>query len=223
MLKAKKLNRQNNQLDAQIWPENQQIYTDMICYIRSAAIPDYEIELVRQDVIEMILSAQSRGETLDTVFAEGYQQFCDDVIAAIPPKTAKQKFLDALDVVFTCLPFLIGVRLIVTRDFLLILRAIVTQSPINWNISVSLGSMISMLALILAAAVVVQLICKNSFAPTWSIPKVVAGTFILGAAFTAISYLGKSVIFTINFFAACAGILILLGIHKLVECLADPA
>lgn len=39
----------------------------MICYIRCADISDYNQELVRRDLIEMVLSAQKRGESLNNL------------------------------------------------------------------------------------------------------------------------------------------------------------
>lgn len=56
--KTKALQKSNNLLDRKIRPENRSVFTDMICYIRSADISDYHQELVRYDLIEMILSAQ---------------------------------------------------------------------------------------------------------------------------------------------------------------------
>lgn len=61
--KTKKLNKQNNILDRQISKENQSIFTDMICYLRGSNISEYDIEVVRQDLTEMVLSAQKRGES----------------------------------------------------------------------------------------------------------------------------------------------------------------
>ena len=102
--KAKKLNQQNNCLDRRILPENQEIFTNMICYLRGADISDYEIERVRQDLTEMVLSAQKRGEPITALFDGDYKQFCDDVIEALPPRTRWEKALDALDTMcWTCL------------------------------------------------------------------------------------------------------------------------
>lgn len=61
--KTKKLNKQNNILDRQISKKNQSIFTDMICYLRGSNISEYDIEVVRQDLTEMVLSAQKRGES----------------------------------------------------------------------------------------------------------------------------------------------------------------
>ena len=60
--KARKLNKENNRLDELIKEENQEIFTNMICYLRGSDLSDYNIEVVRNDLTEMVLSAQERGE-----------------------------------------------------------------------------------------------------------------------------------------------------------------
>lgn len=217
MNKTKKLNRQNNLLDQQIWEENQKIFTDMICYIRGADISDYEAELVRQDLTEMILSAQSRGENITSLFTGDYQQFCDEVIAAIPPKTRKEKIIDALDIVFWGLSILIGINILISKDFIGIIQAVFTKTTVNWNMSVSLGTLISMLVIIATAVIVVQMICKKSFEEKWHSLWVVAGAIALGILFTALSWFGRNIVFTVNFFAACAVGIFFFVIHKVLE------
>ena len=223
MNKTKKLNRQNNLLDQQIWEENQEIFTDMICYIRGAAISDYQVEVVRQDLTEMVLSAQSRGESITTLFTGDYRQFCDEVIAAIPPKTRKEKIVDALDVIFFGLSILIGINTIISKDFIGIIKALFTKATVNWNISVSLGTLLSMVVIIVAAVMVVQMICKKSFEKKRNTLRVVAGAFALGIIFTAILWLGRSIVFTVNFFVACAVGILFFVIHKVLENIEDPA
>lgn len=222
MNKTKQLNRQNNRLDQQIREENQGIYGDMICYIRGASISDYQVEVVRQDLIEMILSAQSRGEDITSLFQGDYQQFCDEVIETLPPKTRKQKVVYALDVICECLPVLVGINMIINEDFLAIIRALWNRAPVNWNISLSLGSLLSIFGMIAVAAVVVQMICKNSFKKHWNTLWLVVGAFVFGVVFTAVGlWIGKRIVFTVNFFVACAGLLLLFGIHKVLEGMDD--
>lgn len=223
MNKTKKINRQNNLLDQQIREENQEIYGDMICYIRSADISDYEIEVIRQDLIEMILSAQSRGENITSLFTGDYKQFCDEVIAAIPPKTRKEKIVYALDTVFLCLSILIGINILISKDFIGIIKAVFTKVAVNWNISVSLGSLITMFVIISTAAIVVQMICKNSFSKKWNTLWIVAGAFAFGIVFTAISWIGRNIVFTVNFFVACAAAVLFFAIHKVLEIIDDPS
>lgn len=201
-------------MDKQIWEENQEVFTDMICYIRSANISDYEVEVVRQDLIEMILSAQSRGENINSLFSGDYKQFCDEVIETIPQKTRKEKVIYTLDTIFLCLSILIGINIFISKDFIGIVKALFTKATVNWNISVSLGTLVSMLVIIAAAVIVVQIVCKKSFEKTGNTLRLVAGAFALGIIFTAILWFGRNIVFTVNFFGACAVAIVFFVIHK---------
>lgn len=217
MNKTKELNRKNNLLDQQIWENNQEIYGNMICYIRGADISDHEVEMVRQDLIEMILSAQSRGEDISSLFHGDYKQFCDDVIDAIPPKTKKEKIVYTLDIVFLCLSILVGIHIFISKEFIGILKALFTHSAIDWTISVSLGSMISAVVITAASVIVVQRICKRSFVEKESRLWWIGGAIALGIVYVTALQLGRSVVFTIDLFAACAVGVLFFVIHKLLE------
>lgn len=57
--RTKELLRANNALDAQLNKDNQQMMTNIVVYIRSANISEYEQELVRRDITHMLLDAQA--------------------------------------------------------------------------------------------------------------------------------------------------------------------
>ena len=75
MNKIKELNKKNNLLDKEILEENQEIFTDIICYIRSADLSDYDVEVVRRDLTEMIIEAQERGEKVTSLFSGDYKEY----------------------------------------------------------------------------------------------------------------------------------------------------
>lgn len=94
--RTKELLRANNALDAQLNKDNQQMMTNIVVYIRSANISEYEQELVRRDITHMLLDAQAEGRTAEEVIGDDAQAFCDEVIAALPPRPAGERALDAL-------------------------------------------------------------------------------------------------------------------------------
>ena len=96
--RTKELLRANNALDAQLNKDNQQMMTNIVVYIRSANISEYEQELVRRDITHMLLDAQAEGRTAAEVLGEDAQAFCEAVIAAaaLPPRPAGERALDAL-------------------------------------------------------------------------------------------------------------------------------
>ena len=94
--RTKELLRANNALDAQLNKDNQQMMTNIVVYIRSANISEYEQELVRRDVMAMLAAGEREGRSADEVIGDDAQAFCDEVIAALPPRPAGERALDAL-------------------------------------------------------------------------------------------------------------------------------
>jgi len=58
----------------------QDLVTDIVCYIR-AELNEKDAEEAINDIIDILLSAQDRGEDLNEVIGE-YQVFCTDIIAS---------------------------------------------------------------------------------------------------------------------------------------------
>lgn len=94
--RTKELLRANNALDAQLNKDNQQMMTNIVVYIRSANISEYEQELVRRDVMAMLAAGEREGRSAEEVIGDDAQAFCDEVIAALPPRPAGEHALDAL-------------------------------------------------------------------------------------------------------------------------------
>ena len=55
--KSRALLKQNNQREKELTKENNQVLTDMVVYLRGSDLSDYNQELVREDLIEMVLDA----------------------------------------------------------------------------------------------------------------------------------------------------------------------
>ncbi|MPM16609.1 hypothetical protein SDC9_62990 [bioreactor metagenome] len=218
--KTRELNRSNNALDQQISAENQEAFTDMICYLRGAKISPYHQELVRQDLTEMVLSAQQRGEPIRSVIGTDYKAFCDDVIANLPPETRKQRVIDSFDIVCWCLSILGLINIVLSSETILLVRNAITGKPLDFSISISLGSVISIGIIIPAAFMITSSILKNSFQI-----KQVHGkrmkAFMIGAGqmllLLLIAWFGQRTLFTINIFIACAVVLAFYAAHKLLE------
>ena len=95
--RTKELLRENNAWEKEnLSAENQHLMTNIVTYIRSAAISEYEQELVRRDITHMLLDAQAEGRSAEEVIGDDAQAFCDEVIAALPPRPAGERALDAL-------------------------------------------------------------------------------------------------------------------------------
>lgn len=95
--RTKELLRENNAWEKEnLSAVNQHLMTNIVTYIRSAAISEYEQELVRRDVMAMLAAGEREGRSAQEVIGDDAQAFCDEVIAALPPRSAGERALDAL-------------------------------------------------------------------------------------------------------------------------------
>jgi len=101
----KKLRKENNALEQQLSQENNKIMAELVCYLRSSSICDYNLEITRKDITGMLLEAQLRKEKFSDVFGNDYRSFCDELIENGIQKTRYKKLLEILHI----LVFSIGV------------------------------------------------------------------------------------------------------------------
>jgi DNA-binding ferritin-like protein (Dps family) len=199
------LNRINNDLDKLLDPENEPAMTDIVCYLRGAGISLYNQEIIRQDLLEMVLSAQERGENIQTVIGTDYKTFCDEIIASFPPKSNKEKVIDFFDTVFLSLSIFCAINIIMANETLVLIHNLIVGEPLNFNISITSGLIVSLLIALVAAFAIVNFIMKNSFTignlfhnnrPTVLL---VLGSF---PVFLIIAWFGRNTVFTVNIFIA---------------------
>ncbi len=218
--KVKELQKQNNKLDKRINSENQEVFTDMICYIRGADISDYNQELVRRDLTEMMLSAQERGENIHHVIGGDFKEFCDNVIANIPPKTMKEKLLDSLDSLCVILSILGTINIVFSKELFVMLQGLSKAKPVNYNIDITIGTIISTIIILIASFGIVKIIMKHSFQKQSKNIRILKGFLVGGgimAVFLVIAKFGEAVIFSINIFLAIAAVIALFAGHKLLS------
>lgn len=198
---TEKLNRLNNELEVQLSKENDVVFTNMICYLRVADLSEYDQELVRHDLLEMILSAQKRGETIQDIIGQDYKSFCDDIIANLPSQSTKEKNISMLSTIFLCLAILIVIRVVISQDFFVLIRDVFTGGTLNFQIAVSAGDLITGALIIIAAFATVRLIGKTSFQSlkTW---KVFAWGAVWMTIFFFCHWVGREILFTMNLFTA---------------------
>ena len=160
--KTRMLQKENNRLDEQILEENQEKFTDMICYLRGADLTDDDVESVRHDLTEMVLAAQQRGEGIDAVIGEDYKEFCDSVIETLPKKTPKQKFVEKLDMICLCLSILFAINILLSRDTIEMIKNAIVGGQVNLNIAISAWTTLSVVVILFLANLIVNGIVKNA-------------------------------------------------------------
>ena len=90
---TKELLRANNAQEKLLNAANTQVMTDIVVYIRSANISEYEQELARRDIFEMLYNGQQHGRSAEEIIGDDRRAFCDAVIAALPPLSARERTL----------------------------------------------------------------------------------------------------------------------------------
>ncbi|MFU0833783.1 MAG: DUF1129 domain-containing protein [Oscillospiraceae bacterium] len=218
---VKELNRLNNKLEEQLDEENREAYTDIICYLRVSNISEYNQEIIRQDLLEMILSAQERGENIQTVIGEDYKAFCNNIIASLPPRGVKEKILEFLDILLLGTSLLGTIHIILSKDTISLIRNALSGETLNFQIGISIGSLIAYCIIIAASIIIVHAIGKASFKPKPEKKRNKVRDFSIGAGIMAfflfLAWIGKAVLFTVNIFAACAFVLVLYISHRILS------
>lgn len=91
-----KLRKENNLLDKQLSKENNTIMMDMVCYLRSSDLCDYDIEIIRKELTGMALEAQLRNEKFSDAVGDDYKALCDELMKNGRQKTLNEKALEIL-------------------------------------------------------------------------------------------------------------------------------
>lgn len=155
--KARMLAKENEREEEKIWDASEEVYTDIIVYLRVSRLSEYSQELVRSDIIQMILDGQARGEGIGTVIGEDYKGFCDEIIETFPPKRLKDKVLETLDTTCMCLSILGLISLIFNFiDNIRLKNHLFTYS-------LSAADVVNFIVIVTIANLVVYVICKGAF------------------------------------------------------------
>lgn len=155
--KTKRLLEENNCREKALSQESQEVMTDLVVYLRGQNISMYHQEEVRWDIQEMVLEAENRGETIAQVIGEDYQTFCDEIVAALPPRTWKERVLDALETLLPAVAILAALWV----GFSLLTAAI--QGASLLRLSLSLGQGLMYAVILFAAWALVTYVCRTSF------------------------------------------------------------
>lgn len=117
MSKVKDLQRENKELEKHIHSENDEIYTNMIVNLRGSNASLLQQEIVRNDIAQMMLDAQERGQTAKDVFGKNPEAVTQEIMAELPSLSTKeillQRFLQVLQI------FCIMMFIYIARDTIL--------------------------------------------------------------------------------------------------------
>lgn len=223
--KTKALNKINNEQDKKLNKENNLVMTDMVCYLRAANISEYNQETVRQDLLEMVLSAQERGEDIKTVIGEDYKTFCDEIIENLPKMSVRERIFSFIDIILLSASILMAINTVLSVETINIIRNLITGKPLNLNLSFTVGGLLSCCLVLVSAVLIVEAICKNAFKLdkfdrlNKFVRFVVIWLILVGimAFFMLIAYFGRQTLFTLNIFIAAALAVFLYLAHKILN------
>ena len=218
MTRTKQLLRENNAFERALTPEFNQVLTNMVVYLRSAPVSEYNQELVRRDIGRMFLDAQQRGDSPADVIGEDYKQFCDQVLAEVPRLTVRERVLDGLSTGLLCTGVW-GVIWLVNRGLVTWLRpGAVCWSP--WpTLAVTVGDLLATAIILAAAWYLFRSVSRTAFSD--SAGGLLIKTFLVLAALLLVNRVFDAVLLEVHFAAALAGVVLCFLLHRAMEHFAD--
>lgn len=212
MARTKQLMRENNAFERALSPEFNQVLTDMVVYLRSAPVSEYNQELVRRDIGRMFLDAQRRGDSPADVIGEDYRQFCDQVLAEVPRLTVRERVLDGLSTSLVCLGVW-GVIWLFNRGLLAVVRG-------GWpDIPVTVGDLLVTVLILVAAGYLFHAFSRAAFSNSYT--GLFFKVFLILAALLLVGWVFDSRLGYLHFGIVLAGIALCFVLGKVLEHLAD--
>ncbi|MDO4816278.1 MAG: DUF1129 family protein [Bacillota bacterium] len=204
---TKALLKENNELEKKLGKDTNEILTDIVVYIRGSRISEYNQEIIRRDITNMLIEGQERGQTAREVIGDDYKAFCDAIIAEMPEMSAKERVLNAIQIACMCL----GNILLIWFVFSLV-RGSVRE------VYITLGDIVSGAVIILSAIGIVMAITKDVFDDEqlsgW---KLFFIYFVISAACILPSVFIRTVVLTVPSAAVLIIIALLFAGYKLVD------
>ena len=211
MTRTKQLMRENNAFERALSPEFNQVLTDMVVYLRSAPVSEYNQELVRRDIGRMFLDAQRRGDSPADVIGEDYRQFCDQVLAEVPRLTVRERVLDGLSTSLVCLGVW-GVIWLFNRGLLAVVRG-------GWpDIPVTVGDLLATVLILAAAGYLFHAFSRAAFSNSYT--GLFFKVFLILAAMLVVSRVFTAALVHVHFGVVLAGIVLCFVLGKVLERLA---
>ena len=199
---TKQLLEENNQREKELSPDNQKVLTDIVAYLRGSSTPILQQEQVRRDITEMLLEGEARGQSAQTIIGTNYQAFCDEILAELPQRSARERTIYGLSVVSLSAAVLVVIWL----GFSLFTAVI--QGPFTL-----LGG-----ALIIAFSYgLVEYVCRTSFEDRSPTKVQVIGIFVGMVLFFLICMLLRQTLFSLHAGIAAVLAVVLYLIYKVTD------
>lgn len=194
------LRKHNSKLEEKLSKSENEDMIKIVSYLRGSKLSEMNQELVRQDILDIVLSAKERGEEMSQAIGTDYKRFCDEVIAEIGPKSRKEKLQDILATISLSVSILIMIKMIFST--VEIVRMAILNNPINWNVPIQYLDILLMAIIVVTSWGIVEVIIKDAFDKNDKRTKIIVGiTFIVPIIVFALMYgfhIGTTILFEIN-------------------------
>lgn len=209
--------KENNELEKTLSDETISVLTDIVVYIRHASISEYNQELVRRDITQMLIDGQTRGLSAAEVVGGDYRAFCDAVIEEMPKLSMKQRVLTSIRDILPAICALSCIWLIFG-----LVRQLAGGE--DWtHIPLTVSELITGAGFIALAVLVVVYITKNSFSVRSKplIAALLALIIFAAAAYLLIPNSATAVLMRPHLAAALAVTALLYIVYRLLDNLLD--
>lgn len=208
---TKQLLEENNQREKELSPDNQKVLTDIVAYLRGSSTPILQQEQVRRDITEMLLEGEARGQSAQTIIGTNYQAFCDEILAELPRRSARERTIYGLSVVSLSAAVLVVIWL----GFSLFTAVI--QGPFTLWLPVKLGQLLGGILIIAFSCGLVEYVCRTSFEDRSPTKVQVIGIFVGMALFFLICMLLRQTLFSLHAGIAAVLAVVLYLIYKVTD------
>lgn len=208
---TKQLLEENNQREKELSPDNQKVLTDIVAYLRGSSTPILQQEQVRRDITEMLLEGEVRGQSAQTIIGTNYQAFCDEILAELPRRSARERTIYGLSVVSLSAAVLVVIWL----GFSLFTAVI--QGPFTLWLPVKLGQLLGGTLIIAFSYGLVEYVCRTSFEDRSPTKVQVIGIFVGMVLFFLICMLLRQTLFSLHAGIAAVLAVVLYLIYKVTD------
>ena len=156
--RTKECLRENNAWEKKMLSkENQNVMTDIVVYLRSQSISEYEQELVRRDIALMLADGQLDGRMAEEVIGSDMKSFCDEIILAMPKLKRSAHVLSSVH------DLLLGVLVLLAIWVVNgVLESLLRAHSLPY-LALTLGDALAGVLILVVAVLLFQMISKGSF------------------------------------------------------------
>ena len=160
MSKAERERTENFELGKTLTKENNEILTNIVCYLRVSDLTEEDQEEIISDVLRMFLDCEAEGKSIASMVGEDYKQYTQSIISAVNPnKTVYQKVKEYL-------PVIVGMFFVLlTIDFIFSTLPKFVKGNFDFNLSYNytLDMLIKTVMITIIATTMVTYIGKKGF------------------------------------------------------------